>query len=123
MMRGNISKGDTKKYLLPLIFYKRTSDVYDEEQEQAATKYADTPNIINSPLIHRFIIPEGTHFNDIRNRTEDLGSAIVNAFMKIENANIEDLAGIFNNFDSPKWTGKQTFSEDLLSQIREHNKW
>lgn len=120
MMRGKISKGDTKKYLLPLIFYKRISDVYDEEKEIATEKYADTPELIDSPLIHRFIVPEGTHWNDIRNKTEDLGSAIVNAFMKIENANIDDLAGIFSNFDNTKWTDKQTFSDDLLKSIIEH---
>lgn len=119
LMRGKISKGDTKKYLLPLIFFKRISDVYDEEYRLAQKQYADTPELIDSEFIHRFIIPDGCHWNDVRNRTSNIGMAIVDSFLRIESAN-EDLDGVFSNFKNAKWTDKQIFSDDLLKGIIEH---
>ena len=34
-LRGTIDAGDYKQYIFPLLFFKRISDVYDEEYETA----------------------------------------------------------------------------------------
>ena len=34
ILRGKIDSGDFKHYILGLLFYKRLSDVFDEEYEQ-----------------------------------------------------------------------------------------
>ena len=34
-LRGTIDAGDYKQYIFPLLFFKRISDVYDEEYENA----------------------------------------------------------------------------------------
>jgi type I restriction-modification system DNA methylase subunit len=34
-LRGTIDAGDYKKYIFPLLFFKRICDVYDEEFERA----------------------------------------------------------------------------------------
>ena len=34
-LRGTIDAGDYKQYIFPLLFFKRISDVYDEEFEKA----------------------------------------------------------------------------------------
>jgi type I restriction enzyme M protein len=34
-LRGHIDAGDYKQYIFPLLFFKRISDVWDEEYEQA----------------------------------------------------------------------------------------
>ena len=37
--------------------------------------------------IHKFVIPSGHHWKDVRKTTEDVGIAIKNAFYAIEQAN------------------------------------
>ena len=41
ILRGLIDAGDYKQYIFPLLFYKRLSDVWDEEYAEAL---ADTGN-------------------------------------------------------------------------------
>jgi type I restriction enzyme M protein len=36
ILRGPVDKADYKSYIFPLLFFKRISDVYDEEFEQAS---------------------------------------------------------------------------------------
>ena len=43
----------------------------------------------------RFVIPAGTHWNDVREMPRDVGKAIQNAFRAIESANPDRLDGIF----------------------------
>ena len=35
LLRGLIDAGDYKQFIFPLLFFKRISDVYDEESAQA----------------------------------------------------------------------------------------
>nr|MCW1092369.1 type I restriction-modification system subunit M N-terminal domain-containing protein [Streptococcus anginosus] len=41
LLRGLIDAGDYKQYIFPLVFLKRSSDVYDEERSQALALYGD----------------------------------------------------------------------------------
>lgn len=43
---------------------------------------------------HRFQVPKGAHWNDVREVSENVGVAIVSAFRKIEKANADKLQGI-----------------------------
>ena len=38
ILRGKIDSGDFKNYILGLMFYKRLSDVFDEEFEKVKSK-------------------------------------------------------------------------------------
>jgi type I restriction enzyme M protein len=40
-LRGTIDAGDYKKYIFPLLFFKRIYDVYDEEFVTAHTESGD----------------------------------------------------------------------------------
>ena len=39
ILRGPIDNADFKAYIFPLLFFKRISDVYDEEYKQALKKF------------------------------------------------------------------------------------
>ncbi len=41
LLRGVIDPGDYKSIIFPLMFFKRLSDVYDEEYEDALQTYGD----------------------------------------------------------------------------------
>ncbi|MBR0192222.1 MAG: N-6 DNA methylase, partial [Thermoguttaceae bacterium] len=70
--------------------------------------------------LHTFIIPEGCHWNDVRNTSEDVGKAIVDAMMGIEHANQDTMAGLFSSFDDANWTDKTKLDDERLKDLIEH---
>src|SRR5436190_14074066 len=65
-LRGSaVDRTDWKGYILPLLFFKRISDVWDEEMKEAQEIYGEVdPSLF--PEIHRFVVPEGCHWDDVR---------------------------------------------------------
>ena len=97
LLRTNIDAGAYKQYIFPLLFFKRISDVYDEECRQILIDYDGDEDAIEFEENHRFIIPKGAHWNDVRQVAENVGAAIVSAFRRIERANSETLHGVFGD--------------------------
>ena len=58
ILRGSaVDRTDWKGYILPLLFFKRICDVWDEETAEASEIFGDTdPSLF--PEIHRFHVPE-----------------------------------------------------------------
>lgn len=117
LLRSKIDAGDYKKYIFPLLFFKRLNDVYDEETQIALEENEGNEEVLDFDEIHSFIIPEGAHWKDVRNKTENIGEAIANAFRAIERENPEQLRGIFG--EAP-WTNKQRLPDRLLKDLLEH---
>lgn len=116
-LRSNIDASEYKQYIFPLLFYKRLSDVYDEETNKAKEKYGDDFDFFNDETLHSFNIPDGYHWNDVRNTPENVGEAIVKAFHAIENANSPKLLGVFGD---GAWTNKNKLPDYLLKDLMEH---
>lgn len=117
LLRSNIDAGAYKQYIFPLLFFKRICDVYDEETEDAIKKYGDDAKEFDESEIHMFKIPTGYHWNDVRNTTENVGTAIYKAFKEIEKANAEKLTGVFGD---GTWTNKNRLTDRLLKDLLEH---
>lgn len=117
ILKGPVDAADFKVYIFPLLFFKRISDVYDEEYQEALDESEGDIEYAKSSEFHRFIIPDGCHWNDIRSIVENVGSAIKGAFGQIEKSNPAVLNGIFG--DAP-WTNKDKLSDALLSRLIEH---
>jgi type I restriction system adenine methylase HsdM len=117
LLRGLIDAGDYKGYIFPLIFLKRISDVWDEEHEIALKKYSNDEGLADLSENHRFAIPKGSHWNDIRETTANLGAKIVSCMRAIESKNPEALTGVFGDAD---WTNKDLLSDEVLSDLVEH---
>jgi type I restriction system adenine methylase HsdM len=117
LLRGLIDAGDYKGYIFPLIFLKRISDVWDEEHERALNTYANDEALAGLPENHRFIIPKGAHWNDIRETTANVGTKITSCMRSIESKNPEALSGVFGDAD---WTNKDLLSDAVLSDLVEH---
>lgn len=116
-LRTHIDAGAYKQYIFPLMFFKRICDVYDEETEKAQAEYGEDVDLYPEEELHRFIIPNGQHWRDVRQVTEDVGSAIVTAFRAIEKANGEKMTGIFGD---GAWTNKNRLPDRLLRDLLEH---
>ena len=116
ILRGLVDAGDYKQYIFPLLFFKRLSDVWDEEYNQAMDESGD-PHYARSMADERFIIPAGAHWQDVRETPKDVGHAIRTALRAIEAANPDGLDGIFG--DAP-WTNKERLPDRTLKNLLEH---
>jgi type I restriction enzyme M protein len=117
MLRGSIDQADFKAYIFPLMFFKRISDVYREEYEAALDESGGDREYASFAENHRFTILEGCLWDDVRERTENVGQALVTAFREIEKANPDTLYGIFGN---AAWTNKDKLPDTKLRDLIEH---
>lgn len=116
-LRGTIDAGDYKQYIFPLMFFKRISDVYDEEFERALAESDGDLEYAAFAENHHFQIPEGAHWNDVREVTVNIGLTLQNAMRSIEKANPDTLEGIFGD---ASWTNKERLSDAMLTELIEH---
>jgi type I restriction enzyme M protein len=116
LLRGYIDASDYKQFIFPLLYFKRVCDVFDEEAADIAKEYGPGVGEDFSEY-HRFSIPKGSHWKDVREKSKDVGVAIQNAMREIEKKNPERLAGIFG--DAP-WTNKSRLSDETLRDLIEH---
>ena len=120
ILRGPVSQDNFKDYITPLLYYKRISDVYDEETEEALELSGGDTEFAALPEQHRFDIPDGCHWQDVRERTENVGAALVGAMRQIELANPDTLYGVLSIFSAQKWTDKRVLSDERISNLIEH---
>jgi type I restriction enzyme M protein len=94
ILRGPVDAADFKTYIFPLLFYKRISDVFREELSEALTVSDGDADYARYPELHRFQIPEGAAWQDVRDRPKNIGQALQKAFREIEKANEKTLYGV-----------------------------
>lgn len=124
-LRGQIDAAGYKEYIFPLLFFKRISDVYDEQFEgfvcKGGVEYAGM-QVEDLPIR----IPDGAHWRDVREVTENVGNKLVEAFIAIEQANpakemdgrkIGGLEGIFGPKDG--WTNKAKMPDNIITSLIE----
>ena len=117
ILRGTIDAGDYKQYIFPLMFFKRLSDVYDEEFNNALRDSDEDLEYAAFTENHHFQIPDGAHWKDVRETTTNIGLALQNAMRAIEKANPDTLEGIFGD---ASWTNKDRLTDAMLTNLIEH---
>lgn len=124
-LRGQIDAAGYKEYIFPLLFFKRISDVYDEQYDgyvaEGGTEYANSQ--VEDFAIR---IPDKAHWRDVRAVTENVGQRLVEAFIAIEQANpgvrtdgriVGGLEGIFGPKDI--WTNKNKMPDHIITSLIE----
>ena len=116
ILRGSaVDRTDWKGYILPLLFFKRICDVWDEETFEASETYGDVePGLF--PEIHRFQIPEGCHWTNIRETTVNVGTALARSMREIERTNPDTLFRVFGSAD---WGNREKFTDEILKDLIE----
>ena len=115
ILRGAVRPEKYGDYMLPLLFYKRLSDVWIEEYEQAIKKYKNQ-EAAKQRFVHRFTIPNGCFWNDIRKETKNVGQKLNNTLEKIVKSNSE-LENVLNRTDFNK---QEEIPQDRLIKLVEH---
>lgn len=116
ILRGPVDAADFKSYIFPLLFFKRISDVYDEEYQRAVEEFGGEIDLQAFAEYHRFQIPPGAHWRDVRARARDVGLALQRAMRAIEEANPDRLFGIFGD---AQWTNRERLSDRTLRDLIE----
>lgn len=124
-LRGQIDAAGYKEYIFPLLFFKRISDVYDEQYGEFVCEGGeDFARAQSEDFVIR--IPDGAHWCDVREVTENVGQRLVEAFIAIEQANpgkemdgriIGGLEGIFGPKDG--WTNKAKMPDHIITSLIE----
>lgn len=117
ILKGPVDASDFKLYIFPLLFFKRISDVYDEEYQLALRESGGDKEYAALPEFHRFVIPKKCHWKDVRETTVNIGLALEKALRGIEKANQDYLYGIFGD---AQWSNKNKLSDRLLTDLIEH---
>jgi len=117
LLKGPVDAADFKTYIFPLLFFKRLSDVHDEEHAAALAEFEGDEEAALFPENYRFQVPEGCHWRDVRKVAVNVGQALQTALRGIEQANPHTLYGIFGD---AAWTNKDRLPDKLLRDLIEH---
>lgn len=113
ILRGSpVDRTDWKSYILPLLFFKRVCDAWDEEHAEMIADFGE-----DFADQHRFQVPEGCHWRDVRAAPKNVGTALSNAMRGVEAANQKHLFGVFGD---AQWTNKDRMPDELLKDLIEH---
>lgn len=116
ILRGSaVDRTDWKAYILPLLFFKRICDVWDEETAEAAELFGDV-DPVDFPEVHRFGVPAGCHWQDVRGTPANVGAALSHAMREIERTNPDTLYRVFGAAD---WGNREMLTDEILKDLVE----
>lgn len=116
ILRGKIDSSDYKKYIFGFLFYKRISDIWDEEYGELMVEYNDK-NIASADYNHRFQVPKDCKWKVIQEQAENIGDRLNKVFEKLTNANSPKLDKIFDDLD---FSNRDRFPNETLQNLINH---
>lgn len=122
-IRGAVDAPKFKDYIVPLIFVKRLSDVFEDEMKRVAEKFGDEDTakdiIAKDHSLVRFYIPPNALWKEIRRFTNNIGQQITDAMRAIAKQNPK-LQGVIDIVDfNATVSGQRIIDDGKLSTLIE----
>ncbi|MFH0989741.1 MAG: N-6 DNA methylase [bacterium] len=122
-IRGAVDAPKFKDYILPLIFVKRLSDVFEDEVKRVAEKFGDEETakelIAKDHSLVRFYIPDKALWPQIRKLTSKVGEKLTEAMRAIAKEN-PGLQGVIDIVDfNATVSGQRIIDDGKLSTLIE----
>ncbi|MCD6399405.1 SAM-dependent DNA methyltransferase [candidate division WOR-3 bacterium] len=121
-IRGPIDAPKYKDYILPLIFIKRLSDVFEDEIKRIAEEYGKSIEFVDKLLredhsLVRFYIPEKARWSNIAKQSTGIGEYLTDAVRSIARENPK-LQGVIDIVDfNATAAGQRIISDDRLKAL------
>lgn len=122
-IRGEVDAPKYKDYILPLIFLKRLSDVFDDEMSKLIKEFGDE-KIVEELLkddhsLVRFYIPQHSRWEKIYNQTTNIGEFLTDAVRSIARENPK-LQGVIDIVDfNAAASGQRIITDAKLKSLME----
>ena len=114
-LRGPVDPGDFKQYVFPILFFKWISDMHDYHHLQAQTDLGEYwTQEIEDEDYQTFTIPDDAHWDDVIVATKNIGLAINNALVSLQEANLGKLEAVFGDVN---WSNKERLPENALRDL------
>ena len=122
-IRGNVDAPKFKDYILPLIFVKRLSDVFEDEVKRVAQEVGDENTarkiISKDHSLVRFYIPQKSLWSEIRKLADKIGEKLTEAMRAIAKEN-PSLQGVIDIVDfNATVSGERIIDDGKLSTLIE----
>jgi len=120
-IRGPVDAPKYKDYILPLIFFKRLSDVFEDELNKLSQDYDSRETaedlLVKDHKLVRFYLPKNARWEAIANHTTNVGEHLTNAVRSIARENAK-LQGVVDTVDFNATTsGQRILGDDVLKEL------
>lgn len=120
-IRGAVEANKYKDYILPLIFLKRLSDVFDDEIIRLESIYGSREKALKivemDHDIVRFYIPEKARWENIKAQSVRIGEYLTDAVREVAKENPK-LEGVINIVDfNASVSGQRIIDDDRLKEL------
>jgi type I restriction enzyme M protein len=131
ILRGKTAGQDYKNYILSLMFYKRLCDQWECEADDAIVELERQQGraftekekaVFRKRGEHRFQIPDGSRWGDIKAASTNLGEVLTKAMRAVANAN-DEVRGVFTvdwNQPAPDGSGKPLIANEVVHALVQH---
>ncbi|HOQ03073.1 MAG TPA: class I SAM-dependent DNA methyltransferase [Bacillota bacterium] len=121
VIRGPVDAPKYKDYILPLIFLKRLSDVFDDEMNKLAKEFGSRELVeeivANDRNLVTFYLPKETRWEEIAKQTTNVGEYLTNVVRTVARENPK-LQGVIDTIDFNATTaGQRIVSDDRLQEL------
>lgn len=131
ILRGKTAGQDYKNYILSLMFYKRLCDQWEWEADDAIAELERQQDrtfteaqkaIFRLRGEHRYAIPDGSRWGDVKAVSVNIGDALTRAMRAVADAN-DELRGVFTvdwNQPAPDGSGKPLIANEVVHALVQH---